>query len=253
VEIAEASTRQQEQAIEGDRDRTEILTRELASARKDAEERSMRLAAAHAEILQVMEANRAITAEHKLTLANERERGDGLARELAFMMDQLKTANRQQVALDGSRPLRAHEQVYSQAAVPNPERSATSESPSPDNGLTVRESASDSDPKVTVVTERSTQTGAASPSSAEEPRLLARASALLRQADISSARTLLEHALGRGSARAAFMLAETYDTGVLKSWRARGIPGDSAKARELYQRAQAGGIEDAKERIKTLK
>jgi TPR repeat protein len=87
----------------------------------------------------------------------------------------------------------------------------------------------------------------------DEQRLLARANALLRQADISGARPLLEHAVDRGSARAAFMLAETYDARVLQSWRARGIPGDLTKARELYERAQAGGIEDAKERIKMLK
>jgi hypothetical protein len=33
----------------------------------------------------------------------------------------------------------------------------------------------------------------------------------------------------------------------------RGIPADPAKARELYEHAQAAGIEDAKERIETLK
>ena len=54
-------------------------------------------------------------------------------------------------------------------------------------------------------------------------------------------------------ARAAFILAETYDARVLRSWRARGISGDFTKARELYERAQAGGIEDAKQRIETLK
>jgi hypothetical protein len=75
----------------------------------------------------------------------------------------------------------------------------------------------------------------------------------LRQGDISGTRLLLEHALERGSARAAFMLAETHDARVLRSWRARGISGDLTKARELYERAQAGGIEDAKERIETLK
>jgi hypothetical protein len=49
------------------------------------------------------------------------------------------------------------------------------------------------------------------------------------------------------------MLAETYDVRVLQSWRARGISGDPTRARELYTRAQAGGIEDAKERIEALK
>jgi len=49
------------------------------------------------------------------------------------------------------------------------------------------------------------------------------------------------------------MLAETYDARLLQSWGARGISGDPTKARELYARAQAGGIEDAKERIEALK
>ena len=49
------------------------------------------------------------------------------------------------------------------------------------------------------------------------------------------------------------MLAETYDARVLQSWRTSGISGDRAKARELYERARAGGIEDAKERIEALK
>jgi hypothetical protein len=49
------------------------------------------------------------------------------------------------------------------------------------------------------------------------------------------------------------MLAETYDARVLQSWRARGISGDPTKARELYERAEAGGIEDARDRIETLK
>ena len=104
--------------------------------------------------------------------------------------------------------------------------------------------------------ERSTSANAASRSPVNElneQRLLARAKALLQQADISGARSLLEHAIEHGSARAAFMLAETYDARVLQSWGARGISGDPTKARELYQQAQAGGIEDAKERIAILK
>jgi TPR repeat protein len=122
----------------------------------------------------------------------------------------------------------------------------------PEAQSAAREAASDLDTKVVVEVERSSAS-AAPHSRAEEQRLLARANALLRQADISGARPLLEHALERGSARAAFMLAETYDAHVLQSWRARGISGDPTKARELYERAQAGGIEDAKERIEALK
>jgi TPR repeat protein len=107
--------------------------------------------------------------------------------------------------------------------------------------------------KVPVASEVTVLASVAPYSVADEQRLLVRANALLRQADISGARPLLEHALGHGSARAAFMLAETYDARVLKSWSARGVLGDSRKALELYEKAQAGGIEDAKARIESLK
>jgi TPR repeat protein len=131
-------------------------------------------------------------------------------------------------------------------------RSFASELPRPEPQSTAREAASDSGRKVATRIVRSTS-AASSRSSVEEQKLLVRADALLQQADISGARLLFEHALERGSARAAFMLAETHVARVLQSWRALGVSGDLTKARELYERAQAGGIEGAKERIETLK
>ena len=276
--IVEAAKIEQKRTLEKERDKTETLARELASAQKQADERSKRLAAAHAEVLQVTETNRAIAAEQKLALASERERAGALAQELASVRNQLEAANRQFAALTASRALTSREpavdsplervaQFYLkitegksrwpeqnsvQAAASNSERSSASELP-PEAQSTAREPAPELDPQVPVVSEGSASASAAPRSLVDEQRLLARANALLRQADISGARPLLEHAVDRGSARAAFMLAETYDVRVLQSWRARGIPGDLTKARELYERAQAGGIEDAKERIKMLK
>ena len=276
--IVEAAKIEQKRTLEKERDKTETLARELASAQKQADERSKRLAAAHAEVLQVTETNRAIAAEQKLALASERERAGALAQELASVRNQLEAANRQFAALTASRALTSREpavdsplervaqfylkitegksrwpeQTSVQAAASNSERSSASELP-PEAQSTARESAPELDPQVPVVSEGSASASAAPRSLVDEQRLLARANALLRQADISGARPLLEHAVDRGSARAAFMLAETYDARVLQSWRARGIPGDLTKARELYERAQAGGIEDAKERIKMLK
>jgi hypothetical protein len=278
AQIVEAAKIEQKRALEKERDKTETLARELASAQKQADERSKRLAAAHAEVLQVTETNRAIAAEQKLALARERERADALAQELASVRKQLEAANRQFAALTASRALTSREpavdsplervaqfylkitegksrwpeQTSVQAAASNSERSSASELP-PEAQSTARESAPELDPQAPVVAEGSASASAAPRSLVDEQRLLARANALLRQADISGARPLLEHAVDRGSARAAFMLAETYDARVLQSWRARGIPGDLTKARELYERAQAGGIEDAKERIKMLK
>jgi hypothetical protein len=51
-----------------------------------------------------------------------------------------------------------------------------------------------------------------------------------------------------GSARAAHLLAQTYDPRILDEWRVVGIKGDPAKAEELYARARAGGIREAGQR-----
>jgi hypothetical protein len=277
VRTAEAAKIEQELAFGKERDKSETLARELASARKEAEARSALVAAAHAEVLQLTETNRAIAAEQKVALASERDRADALTRELTSVRNELEAGNRQVAALNAlgalhsresavdssqermaessSRTIegkgRSSEQLSGEAAAPASGRSSASEVPRPEAQSTARETASGL--KVAMGTERSPSASAASRSFVEEQRLLARANALLRQGDIGGARLLLEHALERGSAQAAFMLAETYDARVLRSWRARGISGDFTKARELYERAQAGGIEDAKERIETLK
>jgi hypothetical protein len=233
-------------------------------------------------VLQVTETNRAIAAEQneqKLALASEHDRADALARELTSVRNELEARNRQiavsdaplavhscEPAVDSSQQRSAEssprrtegegrtpEQISGETATANLERSSASEFPHPSVQSTAHDAASDADPKVAMAIERSTSANAASRSPVNEQRLLAHANALLQQADISSARPLLEHAIEHGSARAAFMLAETYDARVLQSWGARGISGDLTKARELYQQAQAGGIEDAKERIEILK
>jgi hypothetical protein len=277
--LAETARGEQELALGKQRSSSEALARELASARKEVEERSALLAAAHAEVLQVAETNRAIAAEQKLALAGEHDRADALTRELTSVRNELDASNRQisalnalgaprprEPAVDGSHERtaesssrtiagngRSPEQVPGEVVASTSGRPSASEQPRSQAQSTVGEAAPEPDPKAAIVTERVTSASAASRSPLDELRLLARANALLRQADISGARPLLEHALERGSARAAFMLAETYDARVLQSWRARGISGDPARARELYQRAQAGGIEDAKKRIETLK
>ena len=276
---AEAVKIEQKLAFGKERDRAETLARELASARKEAEQRSALLAAAHAEAFQVMETNSATVAEQKLALASERDRADALARELTSVRNELNAGNRQIAALNAlgasrsrepvvdsargwmaehssrttERKGRLPEQISGEVVASTSGRSSASELPRPVAASTAREAAPDSDPKVAMATERSASASAASHPPVDEQRLLARANALLRQADISGARPLLEHAREHGSARAAFMLAETYDARVLQSWGARGISGDLAKARELYEWAQAGGIGDAKERIEALK
>jgi hypothetical protein len=72
--------------------------------------------------------------------------------------------------------------------------------------------------------------------------LVDRADALLKRHDVGGARLLLERAVQAGSARAMFLLAQSYDPRMLAQWRiAGGVTGDEAKARELYAAAQAAG------------
>ncbi|MDB5607402.1 MAG: hypothetical protein JWP25_4302 [Bradyrhizobium sp.] len=279
AQITKAAKVEQERALEKERDKTEMLARELAAARKEADARSARLAAAHAEVLQMTETNDASAAEQKLALASERDRADALAREFASARDELEAGKRQIAALtalgalpsrepavDSSQQRRAEsssstiegngpspEQSSDKAVASISQRSFVSEVPRPEAPSAAHEAASHSVPKVAAGADRSTSASGTPSSLVDEQRLLARANALLARADISGARPLLQHAVERGSARAAFMLAETYDARVLQSWRTSGIAGDRTKARELYERARAGGIEDAKERIEALK
>ena len=101
-------------------------------------------------------------------------------------------------------------------------------------------------------TERSTAAETAGGVS-EIARLMARGNALLAQGDIASARIVLERAVDLGSAKAAFALAETYDPTVLEAWRTFGTLGDVARAKQLYARARAGGVQEAQGRLNALR
>jgi hypothetical protein len=279
VRIAQTAKIEQGLELGKSRSNNETLARELASARKEAEERSARLAAAHANALQVEETNRTIAAKQKQALVSERDRADAVTRELASFKREVEARDLQVSVLNALSVLHPREpaghnsdagmvaspprtiaangrslgQVPGDDVVATGGQSSASEPPRSQAQSPVGEVTSELDPKPSLVAEQVTSGSAASRSPLDEQRLLVRANALLRRADISGARPLLEHALERGSARAAFMLAETYDTRVLEAWRVRGISGDSTKARTFYQLAQAGGIEDAKKRIETLK
>ena len=87
------------------------------------------------------------------------------------------------------------------------------------------------------------------PGNPDAPRLMARASLLLSQGNIVAARTVLDRAAETGSAAALFALAETYDATILAAWGTVGTQGDADKARELYAKAFAGGVQEARDRL----
>jgi tetratricopeptide (TPR) repeat protein len=87
----------------------------------------------------------------------------------------------------------------------------------------------------------------------ELARLISRASLLLSQGNIGTARIVLERAAETGSAPALFALAETYDPTTLAAWGTFGTQGDVARAQELYAKALAGGVLEAKDRLNALR
>jgi hypothetical protein len=86
----------------------------------------------------------------------------------------------------------------------------------------------------------------------DEAKLIARAESLIGQGDVAGARGFLERAVAGGSARAAFLLAETYDWRTLRALQVYGVRGDTQRALELYGVASKGGIDKAKERMSVL-
>jgi curved DNA-binding protein CbpA len=91
------------------------------------------------------------------------------------------------------------------------------------------------------------------PGNPEAAGLMARARVLLGQGNIGVARIVLERAAEMGSAPALFTLAETYDPAILSAWGTLGTQGDVGKARELYAKAFASGVREAKDRLNALR
>jgi hypothetical protein len=87
----------------------------------------------------------------------------------------------------------------------------------------------------------------------ELARLISRACLLLSQGNIGTARIVLERAAETGSAPALFALAETHDPTTLAAWGTFGTQGDVARAQELYAKALAGGVLEAKDRLNALR
>ena len=93
---------------------------------------------------------------------------------------------------------------------------------------------------------------ASAPSARMTQRLLDKARQLLAQGEIGTARAVLEQVVEPAGAPALFALAETYDPAVLAKWGTVGTLGDVARARELYTRALVAGAPEAKARLLAL-
>src|SRR6202022_1391122 len=125
-----------------------------------------------------------------------------------------------------------------------------------DTRATLQRNASSQIAQVTQAAQAATSEQPAAEVSQGDPeaaKLMVRARALRGQGNIGAARIVLERAAETGSAQASFMLAETYDPVILSAWGTYGTRGEPTKAREFYAKAQAGGIQEARDRFNALR
>jgi hypothetical protein len=269
--------------LQQERERNENVQRQLASAREELRvlQDAQDTAAASAS---------SRVSELEAALAQATMRSDTLRQALAQAADALRSSEERRTAPVMLRlttiappPLRVASQdpdpwqATAFLPLPQPEPAAETKVAQADGGLTASDVTAalpriEPAPVVIAVLPGSVQplpatdrakvesppeTGAKAAPSLEpakpEDRLTTRADELFHKGDVSGARLLLERSVENGNARAAFLLAETFDPHVLSKLGVMGIRGDAAKAREFYAKAQALGIAQAGERIEALK
>jgi hypothetical protein len=278
-QVAENGSAELKRSLQNEHDRAEALAQDLSLARAQiyAYEAQARKASDQGADLKQAAASGA--AELRKSLQQERERAERLEQDLAAAPRNVETqtapaakagadaARLKLVADDSSAELlRSLQQERDSAARPERELpSARTPKHAPTASAVVAAGQVTQDKQVRPDATKQAAAdqaavakarGEAQPTpedAAEVARLVARASVLLGQGDIGSARIVLERADERGSAQASFALAETYDPLILRKWGAYGTRGDATKARDLYAKAQAGGIKEAKERFDALR
>ena len=228
-QILEASAAEARQSLEKEQ-RLEVLTNQLAEARS-----------ALAEARRVIDARNLQIDARDVQLREQESELAMVRREMETNAAMLTKLQRE---LDGSEgPSRE------MAIAREPEPRAI------DQRTTFERAANSQTAQATQAVEAAASEQAAAPVSQGGPeaaKLMARAKELLDQGNVSAARRVLERAAETGSALASFTLAKTYDPIILSKWGTYGTRGDAAKARELYAKAHAGGIREAKDRSEAL-
>jgi hypothetical protein len=229
-----------QRALQQEHDKAEQLARELAAAWRGLRSQATAMAdnAAHdqqlSDLRQALQQTEALSAAYREMLAQERARNQNLQQQLAVRGD--------------ASPDRGSNAAASLSETPTlPPTTEKQLALLPANG------------KPMIPAENTPATMVARPAVAEvpgipeAPRLIARASLLLSQGNIGTARIVLERAAETGSAPALFALAETYDPTTLAAWGTFGTQGDVARAQELYAKAFAGGVLEARDRLNALR
>lgn len=224
-EIAAAAAARQSTAAE--KERVMRLDRDLGAARHDLDAQVALAAKSRNDAERLREASERDAASLREQVRLERSRAESLERDLAA------------ASLAKDLPLKGASRVAATtgAVSPSVQETPMAVAPVADHAAAVEPAPDRPTPEMATAS----------------VGLVARASSLLGQGDIVAARTVLERAAMMGSAQASFALAETYDPSVLAKWGTYGTRGDPAMARDLYAKAVAGGIKEAKERAEALR
>jgi hypothetical protein len=267
--VAESGAADLRSTLQQERERVEQLEQKLKLASREVETKTALLAKSNDEAGRLKQAAETGETKLKLLLQQEQERSETLSGELGTVRaklsetearqrnataqaDELKKAELHKVEQDRWGGEQQEEDLASersqrasitQVAAAGPITPAAGTEADINKPVTVdrvspipsREARNDSDEGAAI------------------EKLVARASALLGQGDIGSARIVLERAAESGSTKATFALAETYDPLILPKWGTFGTRGDVDKARELYGKAEAGGNKQAKQRLNALR
>jgi hypothetical protein len=245
---AERSVIELGQALKQEHDKGEALAGELATARRELQTQAAALAKAAgdqtardqqlAELRKALRKAETSAAAYQESLAQESARNQKLEQQLA---------RREATSDRGGKATAQLSESTATTPPPAPDKAATGSLPASDEPLMV---ALADDKPLTMTAQPTAPDATANP---EAARLMARASQLLIAGNVAAARIVLDRAAELGDAQALFALAETYDPLSLSAWGTLGTQGDAAKARELYAKALAGGVQEAKDRLNALR
>ena len=232
AKLLDANEKEWTTRLNAERERSDGIARDLATVRAELADRITAEASARMDVDQLARLLAANEKEWTTRLNAERERSDGIARDLATVRAEL--ADR--TIADASPRNDLTTNIKTGSAMTDRPRTVTVRDP-------LRMTIDRGDNSISTIVA----------SAADEAKLIARAQFLIRQGDVAGARRFLERAFEGGSARAAYLLAETYDWQILRAQQVYGARGDTQRALELYGVASQGGIDKAKERISALK
>jgi len=236
VETGKRTADEQARALRETQDDVEKLRAELAEARRELGSQVSSTSSMKRQLAEAREASERSAGEQQHALQQEQDKMARLVVELAEARSRLE-------ALASPRPAKEAADGNQPATMRNEFQTAAAEAPVSSASLEAGR---------TQLTEPGSVPTSPQPPNPQAVRLIARANLLLEQGNIGGARNMLDLAAELGSREALFWLAETYDPLVLSARQTFGTQSDIAKARELYGKALAGGVNEAQRRLEAL-